>query len=69
MSETELDLHTWLQNWIRNTSDEEVRGKFSELVGTFLQEEDVAYIFYNLIVNDHPDEKSRLDSILEGLGL
>jgi len=70
MSEqTQLDLHQWLQAWILTAPQEEVRSKFSGIVGTFLEEEDVAYLFYNQIVNDHPDEESRLDSILEGLGL
>ncbi|GEM_PF-5155603 len=65
--QVELDLHEWLSKWASTASESEVRSKFREIVTTFLTEDDIAYIFYNSILLEYPEEESRLDSILEGL--
>lgn len=58
----ELDLQTWLRNWICTAPEEDVRGKFLEVL-PYLAEEDIAYIFYQAVIQDHPVEA--VDALIE----
>ncbi|MBP5972484.1 hypothetical protein HW132_07000 [Brasilonema sp. CT11] len=58
----ERNLHSWLENWIANAPIDEVRAKFKEIL-PYLDEVDIAYIFYSSIIEDYPAEE--IDSLLQ----
>ena len=58
----ELDLQTWLRNWIYTAPEEDVRGKFLEIL-PYLADEDIAYIFYQAVIKDFPVED--IDALIE----
>jgi hypothetical protein len=60
----ELNLHQWLMNWIETASEQEVRGKFKEVL-PYLDEQDIAYLCYHFILREFPQKQEEIDSLLQ----
>lgn len=59
------DLSNWLSNWIVTASEEELRSKFKDVM-PYLAEEDIAYIFYSLVIKEF--NKEEVDELFQIMG-